>query len=86
MISGSDRETEKMQSTSPTQPGGSPKKTYSRHHHRATQTPTAIDSKSRRDIELLRRRNRYRLMKWCAIGFSLLAIVLTGIFFLMKQP
>lgn len=78
-----------MLSTSPDRRGKDLKKVFSRHYHKTAktaETTNTIDSKSRRDIEILRRRNRSRLMKWCAIGFILLSLALAGILYLAKLP
>jgi hypothetical protein len=80
MLSSSDRETQKkMQPTSLNYRGESLKKGYSRCYHRAAQTPISIDSKTGRNVKLLRGRMRIRLIKGFAILFSLLSITLAVI-------
>lgn len=75
-----------MSSTSTDRRGEDLKKVYSRHYHKAADAATIIDSKSRRDIDTLRRRSRSRLMKLCAIGFSLLSLALAAMLYLSKLP
>jgi hypothetical protein len=67
------------------QRGENRSKAFLRHYHKAAQTTIPIDSKSRRDIEIQRRRNRTRLLKWCAIGFLLLSLVLAVILYLSES-
>ena len=75
-----------MSPTSTDPSGEDLKKVYSRHYHKAADATTIIDSRSRREIDFLRRRNRSRLMKLCAIGFSLLSLALAAMLYLSKLP
>lgn len=52
----------------------------------AAEAVMPIDSKSRREIELMRRRKRSRLVKWCAISLLLMAAILQGMLLLAKMP
>jgi hypothetical protein len=60
-------------------------KSFSRHYHKIAPTTIPIDSKSRREIEILRRRNRHRLMKWCAIGLLLTSLALAYMLYMSKS-
>jgi hypothetical protein len=74
-----------MPFTTPDQRGEKLSKNYLRHYHKKAQATTPFDSKSRRDIEILQRRHRARLMKWSAISLLLISLALAGMLFFSER-
>jgi hypothetical protein len=74
-----------MPFTTPDQRGQNLRKNYLRHYHKTAQTTTLFDQKSRRDIEIIQRRQRARLMKWSAISLLLISLTLAGMLFFSER-
>jgi hypothetical protein len=74
-----------MPYTSLNRRGENLKKVFSRRYHDAIGTKSPIVTKSRHYIPILRRKDRARLKKLCAIGSILLSLTLAVMLYRLKH-